>query len=587
MDLHLSSNYSQELYNFLRQEGIEGYRPAAYVDSKGIQTIGVGYNLREKSNLDLVLQTFGFDAAETQLTGDALLAERDYIVRIREIVNRTTYPPTKAGTDQLQADLNAIMQARADNTIAGYPETFTRRTSFSFSTPDEAKTVFDAIIPDYENRVFTQIRNARTSAGKTLEQANAVIESLRGTEELEALVSLKYNGINFPATAKAILQDNRAEAWYEIRYNSNGGSSKSSGIANRRYSEADLFGLYDSGPFTPVEAKEVLRMYTRHRDTILQYETSFPPPLGISLEIKSAKDYLITSFASNATIDGEVLVGVDKANALENNPNDYYLQGTAKNDLIFGEGGSDLIYGNTGGDVIYGGEENDTLFGEGGSDTLHGEGGNDLLIGGAGNDTINGGAGVDTYIYNTGDGQDTITDSDGIGTIIYDGKTVLSGLHKNSDPADTWQGTNGEILTRSGNDLVITKTGPTLDSITVKNYFSSAASNPLGIKLTDETGYSNLPTSTIDMAALNINSFIAGQDSPTDTNYIVRLNNNGDYVQIDHTDDQIYGGTGDDTVYAGTDDDLIEGGNKYFLHLSRFCHTCCDRMQAFSHYLSA
>lgn len=337
-NLHQASNYSQELYNFLRHEGIEGYRANAYVDSVGKPTIGVGFNLHDSTtNLNLVLQTFGFDVSGTQLTGNAAAAERAYIQRITEIVTSNDYPATQAGTQQLQNDLNAIMQARANNTSAGYPVTFTRRTTFAFNSETESRTVFDAIIPDYEERVFTQIRNSASSVGKTLTEANIVIDNLRGTNELIALVSLKYSGVNFPATAKAILSDNRSEAWFEIRYNSN-----RNGIhANRRYAESDLFDLFDDGPLTVEGTKEVFRMFTKHQSEINAYESAYPPPSSSSIalytQVQLAKDYLVNQFGQGKTIDNIIVgAGLQSYEYLEKWTIDKIL-GTDGNDLIFGE----------------------------------------------------------------------------------------------------------------------------------------------------------------------------------------------------------------------------------------------------------
>ena len=147
--LHLTTNYAQDRYNFLRQ--LEAYRADAYVIG-GIAHIGVGINLQEIGNLNQVLQTFGFDVSGQQLTGDALTAEQYYRDQIRIIVNRN-YPSTNAGTQQLQNDLRNILQARASNTIAGYPSTFYRRPTFVFSNEAESKTVFDAVIGGFETRV--------------------------------------------------------------------------------------------------------------------------------------------------------------------------------------------------------------------------------------------------------------------------------------------------------------------------------------------------------------------------------------------------------------------------------------------------
>jgi GH24 family phage-related lysozyme (muramidase) len=483
MNLHPASDYAQELYNFLSKEGIEGYRANAYVDTVGNPTIGVGYKLRNSpTNQDIVLKTFGFDISNTQLTGAASAAEQAYMQRIRDILNNNNnyYPATQAGTQQLQNDLNLIMQARAADT--NYPDTFTRRTTFSFSTPDEAKTVFDTIIPDYENRVFTEIRNAAASAGKTVDEANTFIESLKGTKELEALVSLKYSGVNFPATATDLLNGDRLAAWYEISYHSNSDKQH----ANRRYQEAELFGMWDGTEPTTTELanfETFLNSSDPYKTTestlqyMRDYEADYPPSnAGISTiddyinGTAAIKNYFVNKYAQGQNIDGNVILGTE----LDNNVisanivltkygvKSGYLLSTDKNDLILGGNGDDRI------------------------------------TGGKGNDVLAGGAGVDTYIFNTGDGQDTITDSDNIGTIIYDGKAVTAGLHKNSDSAGTWYGQNGEILTQSGNDLVITKTTPATDSITIKDYFSNSASNTLDIKLTSEASYINgWPTQTI------------------------------------------------------------------------------------------
>ncbi|MBI3399768.1 MAG: hypothetical protein HY026_11150 [Deltaproteobacteria bacterium] len=196
-----------------------------------------------------------------------------------------------------------------------------------------------------------------------------------------------------PATIAAIKNDNRAEAWYEIRYNSNSDGQH----ANRRYSEADMFGLYDTGAiFTDAEAKEVVRMYTEHRGEIARYEISYPPSdsgyANITTDIKPASDYLITNFASGKTIDGQILVGADTNNYLKDNPNDAIL-GTDKNDLIFGEKGNDALNGGAGNDVIYGGQGNDVIYGGTGNDTVFGGQGDDWLQDDAGDDHIDGAAG--------------------------------------------------------------------------------------------------------------------------------------------------------------------------------------------------
>lgn len=78
------------------------------------------------------------------------------------------------------------------------------------------------------------------------------------SKERAALVSMVYNGgagIIGPKLTAAIANDNRAEAWFEIRYNSNADRSH----ASRRYTESNMFNLYNSA-FDEAGAKEVMRM---------------------------------------------------------------------------------------------------------------------------------------------------------------------------------------------------------------------------------------------------------------------------------------------------------------------------------------
>ena len=370
-NLHSVTNYVQLRYDSIRSE--EGYVPEAYVDSHqpyGIPTIGVGYNLRVY--LDLVLRTFGFDVDGTILTGDAAIAEQGYIQQITNVIN-AQYAPND--TTALRNALSPIMTARANNTVAGYPPTFDRRSAFRFDSETESQTVFNVCVQENETRVDNWL-----GAGNVL--ANS--------KERIAIVSLAYSSkrgatdVLGTKLRAAIINDNRAEAWYEIRYGSNADGQH----AARRYREANLFGLYDSGNITVAGAKEIMRMYTIHETAIVNYETTYSRPAGVpSIDdfdgIGAARKYLILEFADIYTTDGNVIVGggLDSYAYLEGN--DIHDQETE----------------------LTGTENNDLIFGERGDDTLNGAGGVDVLYGGAGDDVLDGGANVDTMIG--GDGYDT------------------------------------------------------------------------------------------------------------------------------------------------------------------------------------
>jgi GH24 family phage-related lysozyme (muramidase) len=452
--LHSTSNYTQDRYNSLKD--VEGRIFRVYRDSFGIPTIGVGINLNTSStNLNAVLAQLGFDINGTLLTGAAWIAEQKYMEQIREAA-KVKYATNTA----VQAALDGILKERARD--SSYDTSFIRRTIFKFNNETESKNAFDAIIGSYESRVDSRLGYSK---------------------ERIALVSLAYNsktGATDLLGGKlmaAINNDNRAEAWYEIRYNSNLNKIH----ANRRYQEADLFGLYDSGTLTPdqqtAQAKEIMRMFTRYEvenlsgTKLTEYEQTYPPPGDIDYIVKSiepASDLLVTNFAMGNTIDGWVIVGkgldsynyIDKGNWADN------LGGSdSQNDLMFGEKGNDKLYGYGGNDVIYGGE------------------GNDILIGGVGNDTLMGGENDDTYIINAGDGNDTIEDKQGKNKVMFCGEEI-NFFYQDGDG----------YVSISGN----------LTASIVDGHFDVTDGNGTTVRLNEEFQWGDFGTTLIDLPDDNV-----------------------------------------------------------------------------------
>ena len=77
---------------------------------------------------------------------------------------------------------------------------------------------------------------------------------------------------------------------------------------------------------------------------------------------------------------------------------------------------------------INGSDNNDVIYGFGGDDTISAAGGDDTIIGGKGCDTLNGGDGDDTYVWNLGDGLDTVSDSSGTTTLQFGEGITLDNL---------------------------------------------------------------------------------------------------------------------------------------------------------------
>ncbi|MGH7255252.1 MAG: calcium-binding protein, partial [Nitrospirales bacterium] len=357
--------------------------------------------------------------------------------------------------------------------------------------------------------------------------ANLAFSLAHDTKEYVALMSLFYNAESLVAAgsklATAVINGKRADAWYEIRYQSNRGGLHT----GRRIDESNLFGLYDSPELgvQEAEAKDVLRMYTAHREQIQAYEArhvehfTVGGTTSIQFQLIGAKTPLINTYRQGQTIDGDVLVGQDDPNGSDG------LIGTASNDLIFGEQGNDVIVGRPGGDVLYGGE------------------------------------GYDQYLFTAGDGQDIVLDADGQGILIGTTGPILAGLQREGTTPDTWQGGNSETFRRSGNDLRIELQGQ--DTITVKDYFAVSGTTPLGIRLVSEGSYANgFPEFTDirgdgdDVVAL----FGA-------TNYTVHGNGGNDFIRTAQGNDQLFGGAGMDEVYGFSGHDRLDGGTENdFLH---------------------
>ena len=479
-------------------------------------------------------------------------------------------------------DATTLAQARAYRSTQlanGQPvsattmQNFVNQLSLDLLTDATARGLLNVVANDKESQLIHDL----TAGGMSASDLN----TFSGTREYAALVSLKFNGISPVVRDKdgvylrntkmldAILDGNRAEAWYEIRYNSNGNDL--TGLAKRRFFEADTFGLYRAGASSSTipdaEAKDVFRMYTSHREAIQAYELKYAAQIAAAnndyllvadqveawaQDSQIARQYLIATYSEGRTIDGEVLVGQDAVL-----PGDR-LDGTTLNDLIFGEQGHDILKGEAGGDVILGGA------------------GTDQLTGGVGNDYLDGGAGYDTYIYRINDGQDTIRDADGRGSVFYDGKLVVGGV-RSADSTGAYTSLDGTFtFLQSGTDLIVN------NLITLKNYMPGQ----LGIQLTDAPATSTqlpptfrtisgdfLPLDTdvveggVQIGFDDLGNIIQDPASPSDWQDTLNGSGNNDLINGGALRDRLTALGGDDIVIGGSDIDVLigqEGNDQLF-----------------------
>lgn len=390
----------------------EGWSPTAYFHSGDVPTIGygvafiyegqTGYQVRP---LDQLNDWFNGIYAFSQAEHDTLA--------------------------EIASDLNTGTTASLEH-AADLFDTWTPRTALTL-IETEGEIVLGRAVVDVTANAIPQ----------------SILTGLAGTRELAVLYSLAYNAFTLvgPNLEAAIIGDDRASAWYEIRYQSNNVEPQfQDGIAKRRYAESQFFGLYDDVKnVTEIDARETFRMFTLHEDTIRQYDITYDKQiskanndygLGGGDEVQTrveafaaAKDKLAELYVepfshTAADIDeGYVDSGL---NSIDRTPSEK----PAGRDLIFGEGGGDTIHAGTMNDIVYGdfgsasldaagGAGNDTLFGDAGDDTLVGDTGDDVLKGGTESDLLVG----DSYgaLSETSDGKDTLNGGEGADTLYGGG----------------------------------------------------------------------------------------------------------------------------------------------------------------------
>ena len=449
----------------------EGYRAAPYDANDNMATIGFGYTFNRNNNVAL------FDQAGVQLS------------------------------DRERRQLTAIDNAPADQKTAlglAFPVQITR---------DEARSLLEvASLPNYEG------------------PANRLNMPL--SDERAALVSVTYNrgegrvNSHMQGFTDAVADGDRAEAWYQLRYNSRGTNPDPDielGIRARRGMEAQAFGLYDDPQnVTADEARGVYRMLQLHRDDIARNErdwgTGFDgtaQPLAHNAIATSNRNNpdLVQLFGEVPTISAALEparnrlltdLRTDHPDIANRLANDAFAA-----DAIFMDPGRALRTGNglradqrnnttqdvdpdhaatidsrrtTRGANPREVDSNDLLVGNGGDDTLRAHRGNDVLIGGAGRDRMEGGIGQDTYVAN---GGDTVMDNDGRGELRWRNERgrdelLSGGVRNEGDPANTYRSANGQFTyVVDGGNLTVTNTQG--ESLRVENY----ARGDLGIRLED------------------------------------------------------------------------------------------------------
>jgi Ca2+-binding RTX toxin-like protein len=437
--------YSSYLYNFLVDVETNSHQHAdytAYSDSRGFLSIGVGFNLTESSVRSAVFAQLGLVSNDPALAGAQYASlnatENNYIAQLITAIKN----------DNADA-FNATLQNRACNTaltavLGPLPSSLTDAT---------AEAAFNAIVGAFDDSPHS---------GTFESLVNQWLPGIPPSSERIALLSLAYNSrtnktTGIPTTLgpkllSAIQSGNRAEAWYQIRYNTNPSAIDSAGIAKRRYYESQTFGVFAvPGQPTLPEAMQAYEVLTEHRPTIFKYEVQYGTdpdstsndngllPAGYDKQANTAYGLYGTSQVETlAAIFGTAAAGSTSAEQLLINnivgdsslltsltasfarPTDIFIASSLDNTVNAGLGDSSTTSG------IAEAFSNHIVIGTAGGESLVGGKGNDVLIAGAGNETLTSGIGSDTII--AGGGADTIRLRGASSTVDFEfqGKTGLT-----------------------------------------------------------------------------------------------------------------------------------------------------------------
>lgn len=298
---NLNLNSDQDIVDYTTEiiKSFEGFVPFIYDDGNGVPTLGYGialvvgnpgvpgsWSVRPQVQLNDI-----FDSIGHQLS----IADIALLQQATDHLNGIIDPATGNVVTNPFNQVNPSAPNPADNV-----------TSWTIATNDGERMIKNILSSD-PSRPVTQaidLINGNPGIRNQLGQVNGAYlwDSFKDSREGAALLSLWYNGQSevIPQNSRlrqALANGDRAAAWYEIRYQSNGGASASGGIAKRRYLEAALFGLYnDPTNVTDDEAAQVLDMFLGHtnasgfssnRRQMWAYDTQYLPRIKGSEYLKS------------------------------------------------------------------------------------------------------------------------------------------------------------------------------------------------------------------------------------------------------------------------------------------------------------
>lgn len=138
---------------------------------------------------------------------------------------------------------------------------------------------------------MAQYETPANNLGMPLSDERVALVSLAYNRGTGNLIGIPQSGVPEHPVMHAIRNGDRAEAWFQMRYNCWGSDrldsqypsqgSNEAGLRKRRFAEAEVFGLYDDpSNVTPEQARDVYRAFQLHRDEVDRVEQEF----GVTVE---------------------------------------------------------------------------------------------------------------------------------------------------------------------------------------------------------------------------------------------------------------------------------------------------------------
>ncbi len=559
------TDYDNLLFQMLKD--FEGVQPSVYVDSNHHATIGIGFEMAAHPRA--ILEGMGYANNPKFLL---------LVSALTTAGNALYFAPTAA-------QANAAAQAAINQAVNGVLGTdygngggnfgYGNNTGGSGQSADaQMEATFNLIKGTYENELDGWLLDTQKPTNAQLGEA---LTQLPYSTERAALLSLTYNnliGFNGNGTVKsptlrnAILTGDRAEAWYQIRYYSNGNALR--GIARRRYEESQIFGLFNN-PSNPTLAGTVqaYQMLTAHRAQIEAYDKlygnqiptnyglagqtygnvtippvqtliqAFQPAETVLMDAVDAKyGSLLPGFMPSNSMG--IYLNPGRLNSLEPVSSSYSYDlnaaSSSGNDLLIASTGSTnglTLSPDTGNDTLNAGSGSDVLIAGAGQDLLQAGSGMDTLIGGLGSDTLIAGTGQDTFDYVAPSSSTPTTETIQIGPesnvaisskdTVNAGGTPLVGGQAVAGKTFTWadSGSGTQYVFTPGAEgsmtgtLVITGTplGVPGDQIVIQNFDlakAQGAQGELGIRLGRQVALSSGANHSAD-------PFLSGDTAPANT----------------------------------------------------------------------